>query len=217
MDTHTESLISTELEAEIAALRAKLAATETQYVSAMMDRNFLKRALADLNFHNNAHDGIVYTDSQRRVVYANPYFLNMMGIDTPDDLLGKPLPDYMWETPADESKLFADIQEYGFVRERELSLYDRSRQPIFVACSSVASHDETGNIIGTEIMLCNITSKRKVQAQLAQRTRELERITAFTRESLTHLMTITERGASAGELREILTDLQRRLESVNTP
>lgn len=65
----------------LAQLRSQLERTQAAYVSTIMEKNFLKRAMADLNFHHNAHDGIVFTDVQNRVVYANPYFLTMMQIN----------------------------------------------------------------------------------------------------------------------------------------
>jgi len=213
--TSTSSTPASE-QAEVAALRTQLEQAQAAHVSALMERNFLKRAMADLNFHHNAHDGIVYTDTQNRVVYANPYFLKMMKIEDPAEILGKPLPVYMWEQPTDEGQLFADVKQYGFVRERELSLYNRDREPVFVACSSVASKDDFGKFIGTEIMLCNITTKRKIQAQLAQRTQSLERVTEFTRESLTTLTELVKRGATRQEMLDILTQMSKQLEATPT-
>jgi|GEM_PF-1068870 len=195
----------------LAQLRSQLERTQAAYVSTIMEKNFLKRAMADLNFHHNAHDGIVFTDVQNRVVYANPYFLTMMQINDPAELLGKLLPGYMWHSPEDSDKLFNDVRENGFVRERELNLYNQKKEPVFVACSSVASKDDDGNFIGTEIMLCNVTSKRRIQVQLGERTAKLERVTEFTRHSLEHLTELVQRQAERTELLTILGDMQKEL------
>ena len=202
---------------EIAVLRRQLETTQAAFVSATMEKNFLKRAMADLNFHHNAHDGIVYTDAQHRVVYANPYFLKMMNISDPAEILNKPLPDYMWHDPSDATHLFADVQAYGFVRERDLSLYNQDKAPIFVACSSVASRDDEGNFVGTEIMLCNVTSKRKVQAELAIRTQTLTRVAALSHESLTYLEEIVKRGAKPSEILETISAMQYRIDQALNP
>ncbi len=135
-----------------------------------LERNFLQRAMADLNFHNNAHDGVVYTNAHNEITYANPYFLTMMGEEENSSLLNKPFPDYMWNNEAEVGRLFSDIHSNGFVRERELSLYNKNGLPVFAMCSAVASKDDEGNIIGTEIMFCNITGKRKFQAELMEQT-----------------------------------------------
>src|SRR5260221_8325403 len=161
-------------------LRTQLENTQAAFVSVLMEKNFLQRAMAALNFHHNAHDGIVFTDAQDRVVYANPYFLKMMNVTDPADLLNKPLPEYMWSSPEDEKQLFKDVREFGFVRERELNLYNRDKAPVFVACSSVASKDSDGTFVGTEIMLCNVTSKHKIQVELTQRTQSLQRLVEFS-------------------------------------
>ena len=170
--------------------------------------------MADLNFHQNAHDGIVFTDAENRVVYANPYFLQMMNIADPAQILNKPLPEYMWTDPGDPPKLFSDVRQNGFVRERELRLHNKDGQPVFAMCSSVASRDEKGVFIGTEIMLCNITSKRRIQVELEERTKALERVTEFSRVTLDSLMEAVQRGSSGSELLSMLRHLQSELNRV---
>lgn len=149
-------------------LRKEIASLKADLEKATLERNFLQRAMSDLNFHNNAHDGVVYTDAQDKITYANPYFLTMMGLDNKSDVLKKQFPGYMWEKSEDAVRLFQDIKKDGFVRERELALYNKEGEPVFAMCSAVASRDDQGNIIGTEIMFCNITGKRKFQAELLE-------------------------------------------------
>lgn len=145
-----------------------------------MEKNFLERATTDLNFHNNAHDGVVYTDAEDRIVYANPYFLGMMGIDKKTEILEKTFPTYMWTDEKEAGRLFNDIKSEGFVREREMALYNREGQPVFAMCSGVVSKDDKGNIIGTEIMFCNITSKRRFQTELVEQHALLDAILQST-------------------------------------
>jgi diguanylate cyclase (GGDEF)-like protein/PAS domain S-box-containing protein len=124
--------------------------------------------MEDLNFHNNAHDGVVYTDTKDNIIYANPYFLGMMGVKDKKQILDQPFPDYMWNNAREAKRLFADIKTNGFVREREMALYNREGQPVFAMCSGVVSKDKDGSVLGTEIMFCNITSKRSFQAELVE-------------------------------------------------
>jgi len=153
---------------ELSKLRAELEDLRKDYSKVQIEKNFLARAMEDLNFHNNAHDGVIYTDADTNVLYANPCFLQMMGLDEDEELLNQPLPEYMWADKQDADKLFNDIARDGFVREREVRLNNRHGEPVFALCSGVASRDEQGNLLGAEIMLCNVTSKRTVEAQLAE-------------------------------------------------
>lgn len=154
----------------LAKLRKENTLLKKKLEKVSLERNFLERAMADLNFHNNAHDGVVYTDASNQITYANPYFLTMMGEEANSQLLNKPFPEYMWNNETEVSRLFNDIKTNGFVRERELSLYNKHGVPVFAMCSAVASKDGEGNVIGTEIMFCNITGKRQVQAELMEQT-----------------------------------------------
>lgn len=153
---------------ELKTLRTKLARLEKKYTQVAMEKNFLERAMEDLNFHNNAHDGVVYTDAVDNIIYANPYFLGMMGVKDKAEILDKPFPDYMWNNAREAKRLFQDIKSNGFVREREMALYNREGQPVFAMCSGVVSKEKDGSILGTEIMFCNITSKRSFQAELVE-------------------------------------------------
>jgi len=183
------------------------------YASVMMERNFLKRALADLNFFNNAHDGVVFTDAENKVVYANPYFMTMMGISDPAEILNKPLPSFVWGGKPEQAELlFKDVRDNGFVRERELSLHNKKYEPVFAMCSSVASRDGQGNFVGTEIMLCNVTGKRRVEAELRDRTQKLERVTQYTQTTLTILREMLERGDSNRAMLDMVKRLQNEVE-----
>lgn len=153
---------------QVKRLQAKLARLEKKLIKVSMEKNFLERAMGDLNFHNNAHDGIVFTDPQNRIVYANPYFIGMMGVQNPDEILDKPFPNYMWNNQQEADRLFKDIKTDGFVREREMALYNKDGQAIFALCSGVVSKDKDGKILGSEIMFCNITGKRTFQAEVVE-------------------------------------------------
>jgi len=143
---------------EVKSLRTKLARLERKYAKLAIEKNFLERARGDLNFHNNAHDGVVYTDANDNIIYANPYFLGMMGVKDKKQILDQPFPDYMWNNSREAQRLFTDIKSNGFVREREMALYNQEGQPVFAMCSGVVSKDKDGSILGTEIMFCNITA-----------------------------------------------------------
>jgi diguanylate cyclase (GGDEF)-like protein/PAS domain S-box-containing protein len=166
--------------ADSAKLRRENNALKEKLEKISMEKNFLERAMGDLNFHNNAHDGVVYTNADNEITYANPYFMGMMGIKAKTEIIDKEFPDYMWNNATEAERLFRDIKNDGFVREREMALYNREGQAVFAMCSGVASKDDEGNIIGTEIMFCNITSKRKFQVELVEQNALLDGILQST-------------------------------------
>lgn len=168
MPAKTKKAKTTKPGSQVKTLKAKLARLEKELTKISMEKNFLERAMGDLNFHDNAHDGIVFTDAQNRIVYANPYFVGMMGVKDPTDILEKPFPNYMWNNQQEADRLFKDIKKDGFVREREMALYNKDGQAVFAMCSGVVSKDENGKILGTEIMFCNITGKRTFQAEVVE-------------------------------------------------
>lgn len=186
---------------EASKLRKENVQLKRKLEKVSMEKNFLERAMGDLNFHNNAHDGVVYTNADNKITYANPYFLGMMGIKEKDELVEKDFPEYMWNNETEAERLFRDIKADGFVREREMALYNREGQAVFAMCSGVASKDDEGNVIGTEIMFCNITSKRKFQAELVEQNALLDGILQSTPDPILVLNSAfeLERNNSAAE------------------
>lgn len=193
------------------SLRSQLEKTQSAYIKVMMERNFLRRATAELNFHNNAHDGIIYTDESDKVIYANPYFMQMMKVSDADDVIGKPIPQYMWLAEEDFRQLRRDVEEFGFVRERALNLYNRDKEPIFVACSSVASKSDDGKFIGMEIMLCNVTTKQKLQQQLTDQSGKLETTMQTLRDQVAELKQLVEIKADQTSLETVIAKLETTL------
>lgn len=193
------------------SLRGQLEKTQSAYIKVMMERNFLRRATAELNFHNNAHDGIVYTDEADNVIYANPYFLQMMKVEEATDIIGKPLPDYMWLSADDYTHLRRDVEANGFVRERSLNLHNKHKEPIFVACSSVASRDDEDKFIGMEIMLCNVTTKHKLQQQLVTQTGHMDQMTEKLRARLTEMKRLIEESADREALKSVVAQMETEL------
>lgn len=163
-----EKLKSETTQEELARLTRELEELRAEFTRVNLEKNFLERAMEDLNFHNNAHDGVVYTDAENRVIYANPYFMEMMGLEDEREIMHKPFPAYMWQDQREAARLIEDIVNDGFVREREASLTNREGKPVFAMCSGVVSRDDKGQVLGTEIMFCNITGKRSVEADLME-------------------------------------------------
>ncbi|MCB0155528.1 MAG: PAS domain-containing protein, partial [Anaerolineae bacterium] len=116
---------------EKTALQRQIEALQAERSQLLLENSFLRRATADLSFHQNAHDGIIYLNARHEIIYANPYFLEMLGLDSPEQILNKPFPSFMWGNPGDEAALVQNIKSDGFVREQELALYDQHGQPIF--------------------------------------------------------------------------------------
>lgn len=149
------------------------------YRRVVSELNFLQRATAKLNFLNNAHDGIIFTDDQGIVLYANPYFAHMMQVD-PETLLDNPLPDFMWPSHEEYQHLFENIRNDGFVREREMRLSRRDGVPVFAICSAVANFDDEGRYSGAELMFCNVTNKRQAEVRLLEQQQLLTSILSST-------------------------------------
>ena len=135
----------TSLEQEIIDLRARVEVLQTAAHSQTdSEKNRLQPAADTLNFYENAHQGILFTNIHNDIIYANPHFLKMMSSSDAAELLDSLPPEII--------ALFRDIRENGAVRERELHLVNKNGAGVSVICSGVSCHDDAGNFQGTQII-----------------------------------------------------------------
>ena len=130
-----------------------------------------------LNFLHNTHDGVFFTNAAGVLTFVNPYLLRTLGYENANELLGRPVPDENWDNPNDKAQLLRDLQHQGFVRERMLTLRHVAGDPVYVSCSAVSVLNPEGSYVGAEVMLCNVTGKRKLE------TRRLDEIESLRRQA----------------------------------
>jgi signal transduction histidine kinase len=165
-------------QSEVEKTQRELEALRAAYTRTLLEKNLLQHAVSELNDHHNAPEAIIYLDAEGRVVYANSYFLEMMGISSLMEIINVPLPADVWADRVEAARLFQDVQASGVVRERAISLFDRSGQPIRLTCSGIATKTADGQFAGIELTLCEASGEHTFQGELLQRNALLEAILA---------------------------------------
>ena len=158
---------------ELEQVKKHLEKVQAELEKVLVEKHFLEESTRHLNFLHNTHDGVFFTNSKDELVFINPYLLQMLEYEDPEALVGKPVPDEIWDDPSDKEQLLEDLRTQGFVRERVLTMRNAQDEPVFVSCSAVSVLDPSNEYVGAEVMLCNITSKQLLQRQRVQ---ELESI-----------------------------------------
>jgi signal transduction histidine kinase len=165
-------------QSEVEKTQRELEALRAAHTRTLLEKNLLQHAVSDLDDQDNAPDAILSLDAEGRVVYANSYFLEMMGIPSLLEMINLPLPAAMWADQVEADRFFQDVQTSGAVRERELSLFDHSRQPIRVTCSGITTKTADGQFAGIELVLHEMSKAHIFQRELLQRNALLEAILA---------------------------------------
>ena len=132
---------------------------------------------------DNAVIGILETSRDGKILAANPGFASMVGYESPEELMAE-APDIraLYNDPADREVLLSLIQERGEANDFGLSLRRRDGSLLWVSASVRGVRDESGELVGLEGFVIDITSRKETEAAL-----NLEREKLAEAQALTHV------------------------------
>jgi PAS domain S-box-containing protein len=125
---------------------------------------------------NTASSGIIITDADLRVRFANPACLRMFKYAVPGDIIGKNAAGLF---AAEKFNQFADLKlvlqhSRGQTQELLVQCPDGTSFPADVASSDVT--DSQGVVVGKMAALLDITARKKTEAALQESERRLRRL-----------------------------------------
>src|SRR3989338_3009417 len=116
--------------------------------------------------------GIYLTEGRGRLTYVNHAFVEMLGYNIKDDVLGRNFADELF-TQAQEKQVFLErMQEVGFVREFEVH---RVKKDGTASVLSITSN----NIYNDKGVVSDVTRKKALEEELVTEKRKLEQILDF--------------------------------------
>ncbi|NLI29965.1 MAG: PAS domain S-box protein, partial [Nitrospiraceae bacterium] len=110
-------------------------------------------------------DGIFRISADGRIERANPAFAHILGHDSPEELIGKPVVDY-WDNPHDRSVYLALLLDKKEVRNYPFLLRRSDGAVRHVKVSATMVRNGQNEYIASEGILRDITDQVLMQAQL---------------------------------------------------
>jgi PAS domain S-box-containing protein len=211
-----------------------MAATEAQsraeLIEKLAEERQMLRSLID-----NLPDGIYVKDTQSRFVVANKTVASLMGVKSPEDLIGKTDFDFFAHDLAakyyeDEQKIIQSGQ--AIVNEEEPTFDARTGKAGWLLTSKVPWRDRQGKIAGIMGMGRDITQFKQIQDALAAANRELEarvesrthelsqskakleRASEFYRSTLEQITSVVQQGGARIELLKYLEQAQNEFDAL---
>jgi len=125
----------------------------------------------------NMQDVFYRADMQGRLTLASPSAARMLGYDSLDEMLGRPLAEFYARPEERAGFLRALERNNGRITNHEVTLQRRDGTPVPVMVSSALRHDEAGQVIGLEGVFSDISERKQGENALREINAELERET----------------------------------------
>lgn len=112
-------------------------------------------------------DGIYQADADGAFVMINRAGAEMLGHQSPGDLIGKPVLAY-WAAPGDRDAFVAELRRNKSVRAYPMRAKSIKGEVVHLEATSRVLEDERGVFLGIEGILRNVTEKRRLEEQFRQ-------------------------------------------------
>ncbi len=175
------------LEERLWLVEAELADTRKHLYETLARLKFLEQSNAQVAFLDNVTEGVVFTNADDEVTYANPHALRIVGVESHDQVLSQKLFDALWESCREKERLFEDLRAGRYVRERECVWRNLRDERLVLICNATPVRDKTGAYVGGALALRDITAKRALELELRQQNEAYLKLVDTLQSSLNRL------------------------------
>jgi PAS domain S-box-containing protein len=115
----------------------------------------------------SAVDGILINGLDGRISSLNPAAANILGYNSPKELIGKPAVE-LYADPDSRARLLQELMEKGHVKECELTWKRKDGTLIEILASVTLQKDEKGNLLRTEGIIRDVSERKRSERLLRE-------------------------------------------------
>ncbi|WP_321506692.1 cache domain-containing protein [uncultured Methanoregula sp.] len=138
----------------------------------------------------------IRTDINGNLIMASPSTLGVLGYDSPDEIVGKPIAGTLYYQPEKRDELLRLLSEKGHLEDYEVQFRRKDRSLIWVSAHCHYYLGPDGKIAGIEGTFRDISERKRTREELLKKSEEL-------------VATYQQMTATADELKENYDELQK--------
>jgi PAS domain S-box-containing protein len=123
----------------------------------------------------NVQDVFYRSDAAGNLIMISPSFVTLLGYDSVEDCLGKPIAETFYYDPDKRTEFLRELQAKGRVTAYEVVLKKKDGTPVTVETNSQFYFDDAGRVAGVDGIFRDVTARnqaeevrRKLENQLIQ-------------------------------------------------
>ncbi|MGO9122766.1 MAG: PAS domain S-box protein [Desulfomonilaceae bacterium] len=116
----------------------------------------------------NMQDVFYRTDMEGNVTLVSPSGPQMLGYESVDEMIGLNVAKIFYKNPEDRDRSLSILRERGKVSNYGLELVRKDGKSIIVSTNSHIYRDKSGNPLGTEGVLTDITERKRAEDALRE-------------------------------------------------
>lgn len=117
---------------------------------------------------DTANEGIGITDENSQVVFVNKKLANMLGYNEPDQIIGRPLLDFVFEDDKAEFENSVQKRQYGIISENQCRYRRKDGSSLWTIVSIKPIYSTAGDYIGSLAMLIDNTERKMIEMEMAR-------------------------------------------------
>ncbi|MCK5012642.1 MAG: diguanylate cyclase [Candidatus Omnitrophica bacterium] len=125
------------------------------------------------------HVSIFIADVRGYLFYVNHAFVLTLGYETKDDVLGTNLADIIFKDLGKREEFLKKLNKTGSIRDYEVEITRSDHMQIILSVTSNLVESDTGEVIGIEGIMHNVTEKHQLEEELLMEKQKLEQLLEF--------------------------------------
>ncbi len=123
--------------------------------------------------------GIFLGDAQGKLSYVNHAFVEILGRNTKDELIGVNFFDAVLSDPMEREDFVKRLYEAGSVRDFQFQHQHKEGHRMVISVTGNCIYNDRSEIIGFEGVVQDVTAQKRLEEELLTEKRKLEQILAF--------------------------------------
>ncbi|PKL68069.1 MAG: hypothetical protein CVV30_12055 [Methanomicrobiales archaeon HGW-Methanomicrobiales-1] len=156
----------------------------------------------------NIEDAFMRSDAEGLIVMASPSAASMLGYDSVEEMIGKPMAGFYLH-PEVRQSLIEKITRDGNIVDQTIELQRKDGSTFWGSVNAHFLHNENGEVNGTEGFIHDITEYRAMEQAFREASHKLNLLNSMTRHDVVNQLTILQGYAQIAALKKgdpVITD-----------